>query len=68
METAKKEKARIVAHGCTSKGNDQVRFDVGVAALAPELKVIAPAREWKMNRGDNQICPGPQYLRACHQG
>jgi len=50
VETAKKEKARIVAHGCTAKGNDQVRIDVGVAALAPELKVIAPAREWKMTR------------------
>jgi argininosuccinate synthase len=50
VKTAKKEKARLVAHGCTSKGNDQVRLDVGVAALAPELKVIAPAREWKMTR------------------
>jgi argininosuccinate synthase len=49
-ETAKKEKANMVAHGCTGKGNDQVRIDVGVAALAPELKVIAPAREWKMTR------------------
>jgi len=50
VEVAKKEKARVVAHGCTGKGNDQVRIDVGVAALAPELKVIAPAREWKMTR------------------
>jgi argininosuccinate synthase len=50
VETAKKEKAGLVAHGCTSKGNDQVRIDVGVSALAPELKVIAPAREWKMTR------------------
>jgi len=50
VETAKKEKASLVAHGCTSKGNDQVRIDVGVAVLAPELKVIAPAREWKMTR------------------
>ena len=49
-ETAKQEKAKMVAHGCTSKGNDQVRLDVGVAALAPELKVIAPAREWEMTR------------------
>jgi len=49
-KTAKQEKAKMVAHGCTSKGNDQVRLDVGVAALAPELKVIAPAREWKMTR------------------
>jgi len=50
VKTAKQEKAKMVAHGCTSKGNDQVRLDVGVAALAPELKVIAPAREWKMTR------------------
>ena len=50
VEAAKKERAKAVAHGCTGKGNDQVRIDVGVAALAPELKVIAPAREWKMTR------------------
>jgi argininosuccinate synthase len=39
-----------VAHGCTGKGNDQVRFDVSVNALAPDLKIIAPAREWGMTR------------------
>ena len=39
-----------MVHGCTGKGNDQVRLDVSVAALAPELKVIAPAREWNMTR------------------
>jgi argininosuccinate synthase len=50
VKTAKQENATMVAHGCTSKGNDQVRLDVGVAALAPELTVIAPAREWKMTR------------------
>jgi argininosuccinate synthase len=50
VETAKKENAKMIAHGCTSKGNDQVRMDVGIATLAPELKVIAPAREWKMTR------------------
>jgi len=49
-ETAKKENAVAVAHGCTGKGNDQVRFDVSVAALAPELRIIAPAREWNMTR------------------
>ncbi|MDH4300042.1 MAG: argininosuccinate synthase [Dehalococcoidia bacterium] len=51
VKAARKESARVIAHGCTAKGNDQVRIDVGVAALAPELKVIAPAREWKMTRG-----------------
>ncbi|MDD5191168.1 MAG: argininosuccinate synthase, partial [Dehalococcoidales bacterium] len=50
VDTALEEGATIVAHGCTGKGNDQVRFDVGVHALAPQLKVIAPAREWKMTR------------------
>ncbi|KXG75678.1 Argininosuccinate synthase [Fervidicola ferrireducens] len=50
VEIAKKEGAFAVAHGCTGKGNDQVRFDLSVAALAPELKVIAPVREWTMSR------------------
>jgi argininosuccinate synthase len=50
VEAARKEGAKAVAHGCTGKGNDQVRIDVSVAALAPELKVIAPAREWNMTR------------------
>ncbi|MFC1970060.1 argininosuccinate synthase [Chloroflexota bacterium] len=50
VETAKKEGAAAVAHGCTGKGNDQVRIDVSVAALAPELKILAPAREWNMTR------------------
>ncbi len=48
VETARKEGATAVAHGCTGKGNDQVRFDVSVHSLAPDLKVIAPAREWDM--------------------
>ena len=50
VETALQEGATAVAHGCTGKGNDQVRFDVSTAALAPQLKVIAPAREWGMTR------------------
>ncbi|MFC1955844.1 argininosuccinate synthase [Chloroflexota bacterium] len=50
VEVAKSEGASAVAHGCTGKGNDQVRFEVSVAALAPGLKIIAPAREWGMNR------------------
>jgi argininosuccinate synthase len=47
---ARKEGASYVAHGCTGKGNDQVRFDLSTTSLAPELEVIAPAREWKMTR------------------
>jgi argininosuccinate synthase len=44
VDVAEKEGASAVAHGCTGKGNDQVRIDVSVAALAPHLRVIAPAR------------------------
>ncbi len=50
VETALSRGATAVAHGCTGKGNDQVRFDVSTTALAPQLKVIAPAREWGMTR------------------
>jgi len=50
VDVALKEKATAVAHGCTGKGNDQVRFDVSVLALAPQLDVIAPAREWGFTR------------------
>ncbi len=50
VRVAQEEKAFAVAHGCTGKGNDQVRFEVSAAALAPDLKVIAPAREWGMDR------------------
>jgi argininosuccinate synthase len=49
-ETAKEYGAKAVSHGCTGKGNDQVRLDVGINTLAPELKIIAPAREWGMTR------------------
>jgi len=52
VEVARREGAHAVAHGCTGKGNDQVRFDVATAALAPELQVVAPVREWGMNRDD----------------
>jgi len=50
VDIALEEEASAVAHGCTGKGNDQVRFEVSVNALAPKLKIIAPAREWKMTR------------------
>ena len=52
VRTARATGATLIAHGCTGKGNDQVRFDVATAALAPDLKVIAPIREWKMSRED----------------
>ncbi|SES24562.1 argininosuccinate synthase [Salipaludibacillus aurantiacus] len=50
VEVAEKEGAVAVAHGCTGKGNDQVRFEVSIQALNPDLEVIAPVREWGMNR------------------
>jgi argininosuccinate synthase len=50
VETAQSEGAYAVAHGCTGKGNDQVRLEVSVAALDPDLKVIAPIRDWGMSR------------------
>lgn len=50
VDVAKKEGAKYIAHGCTAKGNDQVRFDVGIVSLDPELKIIAPMREWVMTR------------------
>jgi len=52
VEIAKKEGAKYIAHGCTAKGNDQVRFDVSINALDPNLKIIAPMREWVMTRED----------------
>ena len=50
---ARKFNAHAVAHGCTGKGNDQVRFEVGTHALAPDLEVLAPARNWGMTRADS---------------
>jgi len=53
VDAAREHGAKAVAHGCTGKGNDQVRFDVTFQTLAPDLKVIAPVREWKMSRDDS---------------
>jgi argininosuccinate synthase len=50
VETAEKYGAAAVAHGCTGKGNDQVRFEVSISALAPELEILAPVREWSWSR------------------
>ncbi len=52
VDIAHREGATAIAHGCTGKGNDQVRLDVGVRALDPSLSVIAPARVWGMTRAD----------------
>ncbi len=52
VQVARQEGASAVAHGCTGKGNDQVRFDLSVNVLAPDLKIIAPVREWRMTRDE----------------
>ncbi|RYL94373.1 argininosuccinate synthase [Sporolactobacillus sp. THM7-4] len=52
VDVAHKEGAVAVAHGCTGKGNDQVRFEVSIQALDPTLKVVAPVREWGMTRDE----------------
>lgn len=60
VDAAQKYGADAVAHGCTGKGNDQVRFDVSIAALNPKLKVLAPAREWGMSR-EETIAYGERF-------
>ncbi len=55
VEVARQEGATAVAHGSTGKGNDQVRFDVSVAALAPDLRIVAPVREWEMKTREDEI-------------
>ncbi len=60
VEVAHEEGAVAVAHGCTGKGNDQVRFDVSINTLAPDLKIIAPVREWSMTR-DNEIAYAAEH-------
>jgi argininosuccinate synthase len=50
VDKARESGATMIVHGCTGKGNDQVRFEVSINALTPDIKIIAPAREWKMTR------------------
>ena len=52
VETAEQYGATAVAHGCTGKGNDQVRFDVSIKALNPDLRIVAPVREWRLTRDE----------------
>ncbi len=55
VEIALKEGADAICHGCTGKGNDQVRFELAVKALAPQMKIIAPWREWDIKSRDEEI-------------
>lgn len=55
VEIAEKENANMVAHGCTGKGNDQVRFEVGMKTLNPGLKILAPLRSWEFKSREDEI-------------
>lgn len=55
VEAAHAHGARYIAHGCTGKGNDQVRFEVGIAALDPDLEVMAPVREWDLKTREQEM-------------
>jgi len=59
VDFARKEKASAIAHGATGKGNDQIRFDLGIMALAPDLEIIAPWRVWKIKSREEAI----RYLK-----
>src|SRR3977135_1517194 len=64
VEVALKENATALAHGCTGKGNDQVRFEHAFQALAPDLKVIAPWREWTLKSRED--CLDYEEARGIH--
>ena len=55
VEIARKENADAICHGCTGKGNDQVRFEMAIKAFAPDMRVIAPWREWEIKSRDEEI-------------
>ncbi len=62
VEIALKEGADAICHGCTGKGNDQVRFELTIKAFAPDMKIIAPWREWSIKSRDEEI----DYAQAHH--
>jgi argininosuccinate synthase len=61
VEEAHRCGARYIAHGCTGKGNDQVRFEVGIAALDPDIEVLAPVREWDLKTREQEM----EYAERC---
>ncbi len=61
VDVAREEGAQAVAHGCSGKGNDQVRFDVSVQALAPDLRIVAPLREWELRTREAEIDYAQQH-------
>ena len=60
-EVAEAHGAEAIAHGCTGKGNDQVRFEVAAQCLAPQLKVVAPLREWELHTREDEIAYAEQH-------
>lgn len=62
IKVAEKEKAEAIAHGCSGKGNDQVRFEVTAKALNPEIMILAPVREWELRSREEEI----EYARKHH--
>lgn len=61
VKIAEKESATAVAHGCTGKGNDQVRFELAVMNLAPQLEILAPLRDWEMKSREEEIEYAKKY-------
>jgi len=61
VDVAREEGATAVGHGSTGKGNDQVRFDVSIQALAPDLEIVAPVREWDMKTREDEIAYAARY-------
>ena len=61
VEVAHQKRAQAVAHGCTGKGNDQVRFEVTIRALDPTLKIVAPVREWEFRSREDEIVYAQQH-------
>ena len=61
VEEAHKHRAKYIAHGCTGKGNDQVRFEVGIAALDPDLEVLAPVREWELKTREQEMAYAAEH-------
>lgn len=55
VDIAHKEGAKYIAHGCTGKGNDQVRFETSIQALDPSIEILAPVREWDLHTRDEEI-------------
>ncbi len=55
VQEAHRHQAKYIGHGCTGKGNDQVRFEVGIAALDPDLEIVAPVREWELKTREQEM-------------